>query len=298
MNLRLSTWNCFGMGQGASAITHLRAPYPERLRDPAVLRECAAADVLCIQELLSRDAQLFFDGIGEPGAGAPISSRFRDHNRPHFGTGTVRGSGLGVTSRFPFTKTLVRTFPGRRAGWDRLARKGILYAQLDVNGVLVDLVTAHLQAGYDRACVEARQAQLADLGAFVEACSDDERPFIVCGDLNIDGLAHQRGAQEYATLATTLGGFEDLGAAADLPTFDPEGNLLSRLFEPGSPAQRIDYIWWRPARRGAQMRCTGAARFFDRPLDATRLRGQPGWPSDHYGLCATFEIGSPGREDA
>lgn len=287
------------MGQGVDAVTHIRAPYPERFRDPGVLAECATADVLCVQELLSRDAQRFFDSIGEPSDDAPISSRFRDDNRFHFATRTVRGSGLGVKSRFPLTKTLVRTFPGRRAGWDRLARKGILYAQLDLGGgVLVDLVTAHLQAGYEPLCVEVREAQLADLGAFVEACSADERPFIVCGDLNIDGLAPQRGSHEYANLVTTLAGFEDLGAADDLPTLDPEGNALSRTFEPGSPVQRVDYIWWRPARRRPQVRCSRVLRLFDRPLAHTSLRGQPGWASDHYGLAATFELASGGGDDA
>jgi hypothetical protein len=58
-----------------------------------VIQECADSDVLCVQELLSRDSQRFFDGL--------VTKYFpfavRDHNR--FGFISLRGSGLGVGTR-------------------------------------------------------------------------------------------------------------------------------------------------------------------------------------------------------
>ena len=75
----MRSWNCFGMGQGVlDAITAMRAPVPERLLHGEVHDACAMPDVLCVQELLSRDAQAFFDRVGSEA----FVARFRDHNRP------------------------------------------------------------------------------------------------------------------------------------------------------------------------------------------------------------------------
>ncbi len=70
------------MGQGLGAVTARRAPFGARLRHDDVLTECASADVLCVQELFSRDAQLFFDGVGQ----GTFTARFRDDNRVRFTT--------------------------------------------------------------------------------------------------------------------------------------------------------------------------------------------------------------------
>jgi len=288
VELRISTWNCFGMGQGLDAVTAVRAPFGDRLRDEDVIAECASADVLCVQELFSRDAQRFFDGVGE----GRFTSRFRDDNRVRFAT--MRGTGLGVGARARIDKTALDVFPGERAGWDRLARKGALYTQLAFEGGLViDLVTAHLQAGQGEAAVRVRAAQLAHLKAMVASVGSPERPCIVCGDLNIDGLAEVRGEPEYARLAAAFHDFEDLGAAGDLPTFHPhpERNALAHAFEPGGHAQRIDYVLWRGGRHADHVRCVGLTRFFDRPLArAVPATGTSAWASDHYGLTATLEI--------
>jgi endonuclease/exonuclease/phosphatase family metal-dependent hydrolase len=206
----------------------------------------------------------------------------------------MRGCGLGIGARWPLTKTVLRTFPGARVGWDRLARKGALYAQLSfAGGVTVDVVTAHLQAGYDARAISVRAAQLVDLKALVDSVGAPDRPFIVCGDFNIDGLAHARGDAQYQSLAAALRGFEDLGAVDDLPTFDPhpEGNGLAHALEPGTSVQRIDYIFWRPACGRIDLLCTQTGRFFDKPLGQTLLRdGKAAWASDHYGLSVTFEL--------
>jgi endonuclease/exonuclease/phosphatase family metal-dependent hydrolase len=270
----------------------VRAPFSKRLRDTGVISECASPDILCVQELLSRDAQEFFDGVGE----GHFTSRFRDDNRLRFGSSlTMRGSGLGIRARVPLTNRSLRTFLGAPVGWDRLARKGALYAQLGFpGGVSVDLVTAHLQAGHDAGAVRVRAAQLVELKALVDSAGSASRPFVVCGDFNIDGLGNARSDAEYRSLTAALPGFQDLGAAADLPTFDPhpERNRLAHAVEPDMSAQRIDYIFWRPARDPIViLSCTATARFFDKPLGQTALRdGKSAWASDHYGLSATFEL--------
>ena len=277
------------MGQGLAAVAAVRAPCAERFQHDHVVSTCAAADILCLQELLSRDAQQFFDRL-------PLlrfTSQFRDHNRIAFGPPiTVRGSGLGIGARSPLTKTLMRTFRGATAGWDRLARKGALYTQLALGpNLVIDLITVHLQAGPSSRAATIRAAQLSDITALVEALGAPERPFIICGDFNIDGLDSARANSEYRGLRRALDHFEDLGAAADRVTFDPHphGNALAHEFEPNGLAQRIDYIFLRPGRGPEALRCKRVEILFDKPLTLRRRDGTAAWASDHYGLSATFE---------
>lgn len=289
VQLRIGTWNCFGMGQGLDAVMHLRAPFGHRLEDADVLSACAAPDVLCVQEILSRQAQRFFDSVG----GDRFVARVRDDNRVRLFDGSVRGTGLGVGARAAMKRSLLRNFAGRRLGWDRLARKGALYAELALDDARsIDVVTVHLQAGYDEGAARVRSAQLAELRRLVDEIGSHERAFVVCGDFNIDGLAGARGG-EYQTLAAALGDFVDVGAEHDLPTYHPhpEGNALAHAFEPNARDQRIDYIFLRPPARGGAARCIHVERILDRPLVSTRFAGdRAGWASDHYGLCATIDL--------
>lgn len=297
MDIRVSTWNCFGMGQGVTALTALRAPCAERFLHDHVVSTCAAADILCLQELLSRDAQEFFDRQcrGPEGLtpGRPFAARFRDDNRIAFGPPvTVRGSGLGIGARSPFTKKLMRTFSGATAGWDRFARKGALYMQIAFQpGIVIDLITVHLQAGPGPRAAAIRAAQLADLKALVDSVGASERPFLVCGDFNIDGLAPARTNSEYRSLRCALHDFEDLGAAADFATFDPHPrrNALAFEFEPNGLPRRIDYVFHRRARGPMELHFKQLDIMFDQPLALRRPDGTAAWASDHYGLSAVFE---------
>jgi endonuclease/exonuclease/phosphatase family metal-dependent hydrolase len=281
------------MAQGLGAITARRAPAAPRFADPHVIAACAAADVLCVQELLSDDAQRFFDALGRTRFGSSL----RDDNRVSWSGVTVRGSGLGICTRAALEQPRVHSFPGAGVSWDRLARKGALHARVALDSAtVVDVVTTHLQAGHDAAAMRVRAAQLSDLTLLVTSIGSSARPFIVCGDFNIDGLGQARGGAEYPRLAAALPGFEDLGAAEDCPTFDPrpDGNSLAYRFSPDRHAQRLDYVFWRPAPGGGAGRCTELRRIFDRPLATTGRGGRAQWASDHCGLTATFELDARG----
>jgi len=278
------------------ALSGVRAPEAPRLRDDDVIGACASVDVLCVQELFSNDAEEFFDGLRTRG----FASSVRDHNRLHLRSRTARGSGLGIGSRYHATKTVLQPFSPRSVGWDRLARKGALYAQiagLD-GGLELDVVTVHLQAGAGPAATDVRASQLAELARFVGAVASPDRPMIVCGDFNIDGYgATLRRAEEYQRIRAALPGFEDLGQSDDRPTFDPnpERNTLARQTTPGGVAQRIDYIFFRAAPAGRfRVECRRTQVVLDVPLAGTPHQvlggGVPGpaYASDHYGLTATF----------
>lgn len=276
--ITIGTWNCFGQGQGLDAVLAERAPHGHRLADDEVHRGCCSFDILCVQEILSRQAQRFFDAL-DP---AHFVARIRDHNRPSF-DGSFRGSGLGISARMPLISTFIRPFRGDRVGWDRLARKGMIYASVEIGGEhVIDLVNVHLQAGYDPAASRVRRAQLDRLAEVVAEVGSPKRSFVICGDFNICGLASSKESDEYRYLMRALDGFVDLGAAGDLPTLHPhpEGNALAYAFEPDAAAQRVDYVFLRSP---GNVHCTEVTRFFDRPIKS-------GWASDHYGLAATLTI--------
>jgi endonuclease/exonuclease/phosphatase family metal-dependent hydrolase len=293
------TWNCFGMAQGAlDAVLGRRAPASLRLQDPHILAQCAAGDIFCMQEILSQDAEQLFDRIVATGKVAG----FRDDNRLHLGSRTARGSGLGLGVRGALDSPSLRTFTGPRSSWDKLARKGTLFSRVTLpGGFSIDVITTHLQAGYEPEAAVARAAQLDQLGRLIAEISSPDRPLIVAGDFNIDGLAAARKEHEYERLRATLDGFEDTGAATDLVTFHPhpEFNSLAHGSDPGGRVQRLDYVFFRPARHGhAPVRCVGVRRVLDTPLAATNLqdfaglRSSQAYASDHFGVAADFEIGA------
>ncbi len=281
MLVSVATWNCFGMAQGPfDALVGGRAPYAARFLDEDVKRALEGQQIVCLQEILSADAQAFFEGL--------CRVRVHDPNRLQLWPLTLRGSGLGVAAHHPIAATAVRAFATPSSGWDRFARKGVLHARIEVSGVEIDVLNAHLQSGYDAASMRIRAAQLAEVARSVREIRRAERPFIVCGDFNVDGLGGA--SADYALLRETLEGFDDLGAHDDLPTFDPhpERNSLAHEVEPSSPTQRLDYIFVRG------LRPRSVARILDRPLRGHRPSRTGGvtsaFASDHFALVASLEL--------
>lgn len=280
--LSIATWNCFGMAQTAlDAILATRAPHGARFRNGQVRQTLDGPHLVCVQELLSREAESFFDGLG--------ASRVRDPNDTRLWPVTVRGSGLGIAGRLPFGAHTSEIFASPSAGWDRLARKGTMHVRVFLDGLEIDIVNVHLQAGYDAQAVAIRTRQIGELARRIEQLGSDQRLFLVCGDFNVCGLGGKGPA--YTELRTALAGFQDLGAAEDLPTFDPhpERNLLAHRHEPSAPCQRLDYIFLRvPPAANLQVEIGPVTRILDRPLASEG--GDPLYASDHFGLAATLRI--------
>jgi endonuclease/exonuclease/phosphatase family metal-dependent hydrolase len=280
--LVVGTWNCFGMAQGAfDAITATRAPWGARLRSAELRRVLELPDLMCIQEVMSREAELLFDSLG--------AARVRDGNHARLRPITLRGSGLGIAGRIPLGTHRCEIFESSAAGWDRLARKGTLHVRVHLDGLDVDVINVHLQAGRGRQPAVIRAAQIGEIARRVAQLGSEDGLVLVCGDFNVCGLGGT--GRAYALLRQALPGFLDVGATEDLPTYDPhpERNFLAHRVEPEAPTQRIDYIFVRPPRAGGRpVTVRGAARILDRPLDPAS--GEPMFASDHFGLVATLEI--------
>lgn len=219
-----------------------------------------------------------------------------------------------VLSRYPIRSIESQPlFPGFRKA---------VHAVIDHPLGRLDVYTTHLASSFDGAtipcrgaapcpdvCLQAgaqtrRECQAVQLGDYVEATRGPDLPAIVTGDFNADPDSF-----EYGTLVAR--GWTDAYLAAGNPECDPgtgvgctagrQDENLSDLESPlAKESERIDYVFFVPARRGS--RCADRP---DTPDDrdgdgtATRLfADQPNpfgpacgpvplpicWPSDHVGV--------------
>jgi endonuclease/exonuclease/phosphatase family metal-dependent hydrolase len=261
-------------------------PDAHRFGHPDVKSVVEAADLVCVQEVYLSDAETFFDALG-------FEHKTRDDNRSTLWPLTFGGSGLAVASRYPIVERWMRAFSRPHVGTERFARKGMLHVRVRVpNGhrLEIDVMTTHLQAGYDVRARSVRERQLREIRDLVDEVGSRERPFVMCGDLNIDGLSGVRHGSEYAALVATLSDFIDLGADDDLATFHPHPDIneLAHRYDNKAPRQRIDYVFYRPPANGtpAAERCV---LVHATPIECS-INGRT-YASDHFGLQASFSLG-------
>jgi endonuclease/exonuclease/phosphatase family metal-dependent hydrolase len=169
-------------------------------------------------------------------------------------------------------------------GTERFARKGMLHVRVAALGTTVDVVSTHLQSGPGTRARAIRKRQLHELSRFVDEVAAPGGAVVVCGDLNVDGLA-AGGRDEYLAIGAALHGFVDLGAKADWVTFHPhpEANILAHRFYASEAPQRLDYILYRAA---GPIELVELTRTLDQPFEEA---GRPTtFASDHFALRASF----------
>ncbi len=273
------TWNSFGAGQGPLSYLRWRGvPDAHRFEHAEVREAASGVDVLCMQEIFLSEAERFFDSLLH-------RHKLRDDNKKLLRPLSIAGSGLGIASRARIASHAMRAFAPPFTHSDRFARKGMLHARVEIGEVLVDVVNTHMQSGMGLAARVIRKRQLSQLRRFIEDVGRSGAPMIVCGDLNIDGLARS-GRTEYAEIARALPGFVDLGASADHVTYDTEHNALARKHAPSEPPQRLDYMFMSDPR--GVVDGVAIERVFHVALES---REQPKtFASDHYAIKARFKL--------
>ena len=279
------SWNCFGAAQNPVAFFRWKgAPNAHRFRHPWLRSALSGEDILCFQELFLGDAEDLFDAL-------PLAHKIRDHNRTAWWPLTIGGSGLGVASRYPILEASIRAFSRPHVSSERFARKGMLHARVQIGETEVDVITTHLQSGEGQGPRRVRLRHLAEVRARVDELSERGRAVVLCGDFNIDGRTAVRGA-EYTQLVRTLPDFDDLGAASDAITYhpDPAHNPLAHRYDAGAPEQRLDYIFFRAAKRGPKVDVAAVERIFDEVLGAHAGFGET-HPSDHFALRVKLRVG-------
>gem|GEM_PF-144044 len=92
-------------------------------------------------------------------------------------------SGIWILSKYPImrSQSIVYKF---RVGWDAFSRKGALLLELDVDGMVVQIVGTHLQSSGGETI---RKEQCMELyNGLLKMNQKDGVPQIICGDFNID----------------------------------------------------------------------------------------------------------------
>ena len=265
---------------------------PHRFSHPMVWQALQEADVLCMQEVWLTDATKLFDALGH-------GHKVRDDGGWRLRPFSAGGSGLGMAAAVPVVSQELRAFHTPPVGTDRFARKGMLCARLRLSTDPVrelDIVTTHLQASQGASAQVVREQQLRELRRAVDELGAPTRAFLLCGDLNIDGLRGSRNG-EYERLTRVFPDFVDLGAHADQPTMCPVPRIndLAFRFWGNEPLQRLDYMLFRPPVDDAIV-AHGCEVVLDQPLPA--YGGQATFASDHFGLRARLHLNGHGAGGA
>lgn len=270
------SWNCFGAAQGLVSVLRGRgAASGHRFDHPALHDAFADVDVLCVQELWLEEAIRAF---ARP---VHLPHRVLAENRWTLWPPTIGGSGLGVASRYPVVLSEFRSYSRPHVGSERFARKGMVHVRIALpTGLEVDVVTTHMQSGYAREAEVVRARHLAELRRFADDVASDDRPLVVAGDFNVNGLRHVRDL-EYKTLTSVFSGFHDVFADDDHVTYHPKANSLAARYEPYASLQRVDYVLVREA--GVGLEVVDKTLFLERDLPAHGGFGIVP-PSDHYAL--------------
>jgi endonuclease/exonuclease/phosphatase family metal-dependent hydrolase len=162
---------------------------------------------------------------------------------------------------------------------DRLLRKGVLVAQIDVRGAPVIVVNTHLLANYrgdwtpGRRYVAAQRAQLRQLAEVVNGL-DQRLPVVVAGDFNVP-----RGSWLYDEFLAATGLHDPLAGDAR-PTYRPAWPIPARYALP------FDLLLVRPP-------VGGAAAATARLVFQQKIRlvdGRNDYLSDHFGVEAVVEV--------
>ncbi len=203
IRLSILTYNLEGVPWRGGRKAQLRA-IGERL--DALRRSGAGPDIVLFQEAFSDDAKAAVARAGYPAVAAgpnraqrralPGESDRRGHKLTKGELGVkVVGAGLIVASVYPISRQAREPFSRRAcAGFDCLSNKGGLFARIAIPGVpdSLDIFDTHLNAqGASRVSqrrhLPAHEAQVLELGEFIQQQRNLQNPIILGGDFNMRG---------------------------------------------------------------------------------------------------------------
>lgn len=154
-------------------------------------------DIICLQEVFgtynSRKLQLI------RAATKNGMFFFLDLEAPSFYSKYLADGGLLILSRFPIVKYATHYYSYGVVS-DSLAKKGVLYAQIEIGNSKLHLFNTHTQASYNNDLLElfvisfkTRMEQIDEMSKFINEVLKTEYNekndlALLCGDLNVDAL--------------------------------------------------------------------------------------------------------------
>ncbi|TDH73807.1 hypothetical protein CCR75_009590 [Bremia lactucae] len=308
VHLSVGTYNVWMMPRKVSAFTSCSPKKNTRARligdvlppcDVWVLTECFdhRARELLLQKLSNAGYFFFSPTVGH--------KRLNKSNMRKLLNG-----GVVVASKYPILSVRVKLFEGASAGADKLADKGVLYCKILKNGLLVHVLSTHLQAWNDHLSRTMRKLQIKMVANLMRAMDIDPVNDVVLfvGDMNVDYWLNKTN-QEYDEMLEMfeakdpsvvrphqLGSMSDGPkrlSAADLKhrrkySFDPRVNALAAegLSTDGS-LELLDYILYSRNHRQPK-----TASSWVQPLTTSHpwmWHNQPQYNlSDHFPVVSEF----------
>jgi endonuclease/exonuclease/phosphatase family metal-dependent hydrolase len=257
--MRVVTWNVWGR----------YGRWEERQAGIDDVLAVASADVVCLVESWSTEERTQADLIGDR-LGLPHRLFVGDRREDDW------TSGLGLVSRWPVSFHEHRPLPGNKAEDAGTA----LFAALDGPRGLIQLFVVMLD--YPLYASAVRQAQVRQLGAFVEEMTRNRHPTVICGDFNAGPDSDELGMLTGRTDTTAPGlvfydAWELAGDGTPGDTWSNQNPLAALGMYPN---RRFDYIlsaWPRANAVGHPTHCE-LLGVIHAP-QGTQL-------SDHYGVLA------------
>jgi endonuclease/exonuclease/phosphatase family metal-dependent hydrolase len=93
-------------------------------------------------------------------------------------------SGLALVTSWPVTRSQSHVFTYER-GFDKLKAKGLLTAEVEIEGTPVLVGVTHLQAGGSPRHAAVRALQIVEILSFLQEHQSDTMPVVLMGDFNL-----------------------------------------------------------------------------------------------------------------
>ncbi len=114
----------------------------------------------------------------------------------------LENGGLFIVSKWPIIKKEGKLYKDICTGSDCLAKKGMMYVQINKNGKIYNIFATHTNAWPDKNSQKIREKQFEMLRDFIkEQKIPTTQPVLIIGDLNVDMLKYKN---EYANMLRTL----------------------------------------------------------------------------------------------
>ncbi len=256
------------------------------------------ADIFLYQEVWDPDHFLTIKGMTQ----AFYPSGFYGGDREGL---DVLNSGLLTISKFALSNNKQVFYSDEDGTFESLASKGYTRVSFNKNGFWVTVFNTHTQSGDSSGNVEARDKQLAQLGADVNffRLLFPDHVVLIAGDFNVSDAS----LQYSVTMQSVLGDFNLMGdGARNMPVAGNSGtcttcysNDLRRYFDPDNHNNlRIDYILYANSKDGSVRVLPKAynVRDYEIPAgygticdDGICTRDL----SDHYGISLDLELQRP-----
>ncbi len=182
--------------------------------------------------------------------------------------------GVYVFSKYPIKKWFAFNYSACK-GWDCLASKGVVVAEIQLPRKKIQVLATHLQAG--RKFQAVREEQYREIREVLDNIKEENVPQFIVGDLNTSKKVHS-----YKRMLATLQAEDPSGNQEFFTSYGDE-NDLAKFRGEGGKGKMLDYILVRSLRRVKVLQLK--VRRFRREWEENRRD-----LSDHFGYEGVFVI--------